>query len=576
MVPIRVRAWSSVKPSAVRPPAISDLPEGDSMNTPDVSVIVAVYNTMPYLTTCLTSLVEQSIGPDRMEVIAVDDGSTDGSGKELDRFAELHPGTVRVLHQPNSGGPAAPSNRALDIARGRYVYFIGADDHLGPEALERLVEAADEYDSDVVVGKMVGVNGRWVHQPLFKSTEPEVRLDSELAWSLNNCKLFRRELIERHGLRYREDMPVCSDQPFTIEACVRARRISVLADYDYYYAVRRADAGNITFRSSLSTHLECGVEVLKSTAALIEEGPDRDALLLRHFHTEIGKIVGDDFLGLERPVQEEFCVVLGRVVDEYLTDAVRARLAPTRRIRLALAQRGAVDELCAAITMDIERNDPPIVVDGDRAYSRYPGFGDERLALPDDHFAISGDFTKRIAKGVQTSSVRWSNDTGGKRTLTVTARVALVGPSAFDPGTVRTVVVPLAAGKKVPGARRRPSDQRSPEPVRDVSLAPAGDGAGTEIRARIPADSLVEVLLSGARRMSVRLDVDVAGTTYEIPLPATGPLSQARHWRRGRPYRVSSIADESGRLVIAVAPIRPIRVVQQRMRRLGAGTGGTS
>jgi poly(ribitol-phosphate) beta-N-acetylglucosaminyltransferase len=544
--------------------------------SPDVSVIVAVYNTMPYLTTCLNSLVEQSIGRDRMEVIAVDDGSTDGSGKELDRFAELYPGTVRVLHQPNSGGPAGPSNRALDVAAGRYVYFVGADDHLGPEALERMVKAADEYDSDVVVGKMVGVNGRWVHQPLFERTEPEISLDSELVWMLNNCKLFRRELIERHGLRYREDMPVCSDQPFTIEACVRARRISVLADYDCYYAVRREDASNITFRSSLRTHLECGVEVLKSTAALMEEGPERDAVLLRHFHTEIGKIVGDDFLGLDRTVQEEFCGIIGPAVDEYLTEAVRARLAPTKVIRLALAQRGAVDELCAAITMDVEKIAPPIVVDGDRAYSGYPGFGDERLALPDDTFAISGDFTKRIAKGVETSSVRAGTDAAGKRTLTVTARAALVGPSALDPAAVRVVLVPLAANKKVPGARRRPEQHEPPAVVADVALQPSGDGAGTEIRAEMAADSLVAALLVGARRLSVRLDVDVAGTTYEIPLAAKGSPVQVRHWRRGRPYRVSSIPDENGRLVIAVAPIRPTRVVQQRLRRLSAGTGGAS
>ncbi|MCW2947496.1 MAG: epsJ 1 [Actinoallomurus sp.] len=543
---------------------------------PDVSVIVAVYNTMPYLTTCLTSLLEQSIGPDRMEIIAVDDGSTDGSGKELDRLAEQYPGTLHVMHQPNSGGPAAPSNRALEVAAGRYVYFIGADDHLGPEALERLVKAADEYDSDVVIGKMVGVNGRWVHAPLFKSTEPEVRLDnSELAWSLSNCKLFRRELIERHGLRYREDMPVCSDQPFTIEACVRARRISVLADYDYYYAVRRADSSNITFRTSLLTHLACGVEVLRSTAGLMEAGPARDTILTRHFHTEIGKIVGDDFPGLDRTVQEEICAVIKGVVDEFLTDSVRSRLGIRPRVRLSLAQRGAVNELCAAITMDGEGIDPPIVIDGDRAYSGYPGFADERLALSDDCFAITGYFTNRIAKGVETSSVDWSTDAAGRPTLTVTARAALVGPSALDPAIVRIVVAPLADGKKVPGARRRRAGDQVPEPVRHVIREASQHGAGTDIRAQIPVGPLVAARISGTRRLSVRLDVDVAGTTYEIPVAAGGALSQSRHWHRGRPYRVSPI-EEKGRLVIAIAPIRPTRVVKQRLRRSTAGAGGKS
>ena len=63
-------------------------------------------------------------------MVVCHDGSTDDSGAELDRFAKKYPDTVKVIHQANSGGPAAPSNRALDVATGRYVYFIGSDDHL--------------------------------------------------------------------------------------------------------------------------------------------------------------------------------------------------------------------------------------------------------------------------------------------------------------------------------------------------------------------------------------------------------------------------------------------------------------
>jgi glycosyltransferase involved in cell wall biosynthesis len=76
--------------------------------TPDVTVIIPVYNTMPYLTACLQSMVDQTIGAHRMEVVAIDDGSTDGSGEELERFAADHPGLFTVLHQENSRGPAGP------------------------------------------------------------------------------------------------------------------------------------------------------------------------------------------------------------------------------------------------------------------------------------------------------------------------------------------------------------------------------------------------------------------------------------------------------------------------------------
>src|ERR1043166_6812675 len=98
------------------------------MAMPDVTVIVAVYNPGPYLHRCLRSLAGQTIG-DRLEIIAVDDGSTDGSGAVPARSAAAHPARVTVLHQTNSGGPAGPNNRALDLAAGRYVFFVGADDY---------------------------------------------------------------------------------------------------------------------------------------------------------------------------------------------------------------------------------------------------------------------------------------------------------------------------------------------------------------------------------------------------------------------------------------------------------------
>ncbi|MFF7993742.1 glycosyltransferase family 2 protein [Kitasatospora xanthocidica] len=156
------------------------------MTVPDVPVVVAVYDTMPYLTACLDSLVGQSLAPGRLEAVAVavDDGSTDGGGELLDEYAARHPGLFRVVHQADSGGPAGPTNHGMELARGRYALFLGADDWLGPEALERLVADADAWGSDVVVPKQVGVNGRLVPQGIFHANAESVGFaDSALAWA---------------------------------------------------------------------------------------------------------------------------------------------------------------------------------------------------------------------------------------------------------------------------------------------------------------------------------------------------------------------------------------------------------
>lgn len=520
------------------------------MTTPDVTVVVAAYNTMPYLTKCLNSLVGQSIGRERMEIIAVDDGSTDGSGKELDRFARLYPGTVKVIHQANSGGPAAPSNRALDEATGRFVFFIGSDDYLGAEALERLVAAADRYGADVVLGKTVGVNGRHIHQAVFASTEAQIGLfDSALPWALSNTKLFRRELIERHGLRYPEDMPVGSDQPFTLEACFRAGRISVLADYDFYYAVRRLNARNITYRSRHEERLRCAESIVSFVAGLIDAGKQRDAVLVRHFTWEIAKLLEKDFLLVDRQVQQRVQAGIRSLVQQYLTDNIRDQLAVEARVRLGMAQHGDLDDLLAVIRQDADRGAPAAVVEGDRWYAAYPGFRDARLSLPDIWFDITDSAADWIAR-LDAVSVAWEPWDDGARGLTVTAHTPR--PDLAD---LCSTPIQLCAGD-VPG----------------TTVATTQDAGGTTVRARFRTDRLLAGIAPGGEVRTVQTHLSVFGTSGAAPL--RGPRGSAKRQlcRRGtRFYVVTVTMNHKGHLVIAVAPVTPRRVIARLRSRLPLG-----
>ncbi|PWS51096.1 glycosyl transferase [Streptomyces sp. FT05W] len=522
------------------------------MTNPDVSVVVAVYNTMPYLTECLNSLVGQSIGVDRLEVIAVDDGSTDGSGAELDRFAAEYPGTVKVLHQENSGGPAAPSNRALEVAAGRYVYFIGSDDYLGEEALARLVGCADEHGSDVVVGKMVGTNGRYVHQALYKKSDPDVSLfQSALPFTLANTKLFRRAFVERHGLRFPEDLPVGSDQPFTIEACVRARKISVLSDYTFYYAVKRGDASNITYRANHLSRLRCTARIMEHAATLVEAGPDRDALFKRHFTWEIAKLIQDDFLALDTEARKEVCEGVAALADKYLTDELRDSLDVKRRVRICLAQAGAVDELARAVTEEAEHGAPPFWLEDGRALALYPGFRDEALGLPDRVYELVGEAVPgRLAQGTELLTADW-DQSGDDLHLVLTARVGVLGDTGSLTVRLAKGAMPKSADK--PGARRLPTGHELSLLEGEFTLNVSDDGQATTVRGRIPVRAV-------KAKLGVRVYVDVAGSTYEIPVKTGGmPLPLARRWRQAVPYRVSANQNPKGRLVITTAPLWEIK-----------------
>ncbi|MFG2909318.1 glycosyltransferase family 2 protein [Kitasatospora sp. NPDC048286] len=359
------------------------------MALPDVTVVVAVHNTMPYLTACLDSLVGQSLAPGRLEVVAVDDGSTDGGGELLDEYAARHPGLFTVVHQADSGGPAGPANRGMQLARGRYVLFLGADHRLGEEALERLVTAADAWGSDVVVPKQAGVNGRPVPQGIFHADAESVDFtDSALAWALADTKLFRLDLLRRHRLRRDERLKVFSDQPFTLEACLRAARVSVLASYDCYFPVPREDRSDLTERAGVLDRLR-GITALQQVAAeLARPGEESDAIRVRGFGRDVPRLLQDGFLLLADDMQERVCVEVARLIERFGAREVYHRLPVAERVRLELACAVRPEALRHQIRYEAAHGDPPVVVDGRRRFAGYPAFRDARLGLPDALFLL--------------------------------------------------------------------------------------------------------------------------------------------------------------------------------------------
>jgi hypothetical protein len=508
-------------------------------------VIVAVHNTMPYLRRCLKSLVRQSIGRDRLEVIAVDDGSTDGSGRELDRFALRYPSTFTVIHQTNSGGPAAPSNRALRKATGRYVFFLGADDHLGPEALERLVDAADRHGSDVVAGRMVGLNGRFVPQAIFERTDYDVDLyNSPLPFAISNTKLFRRSVVADNDIWFPEHQPFGSDQPFTVAACVHAKKISVLADYDYYFAVRRTTGLNITYRATHLERLRCTELIMRdSTARLLPPGPKRDAVMYRSFASELSKLTRADFLNLDRDTQRQVAEGIGRLVDTYLTDAISARLDVGRRARLMLAHAGRLDDLVGAVRQNADLEPLPLVADDGRLYAAYHGFRDARHPLPDDWFLVTDSAVEAVARRLDVTAIQWPWERGHGRML------AVIAHSPLDLATVTAASLHIVVG-----------DTRQAVTLR---AAPTG---GTMVEARLPLRAVV----AHQPRWGVGRDVRLEAGTAAVPLRL--PRALANRWRPAhagrRLYVLRSGRQADGEMAIDVIPVTLTRVARPVWERM--------
>jgi glycosyltransferase involved in cell wall biosynthesis len=179
---------------------------------PMVSVVIPVYNGEDYLAEAIGSVLAQEHHP--LEIIVVDDGSTDGTATVASQFNE----SVRYIYQPNSG-PAAARNRGLKMARGEVIGFVDADDLWVKNKLNRqLGLLADNPSVQIVIGLAHTVE-------IVGSVDGKPRLEQVMDPAVNltvGSALFRRPVFDRVGL-FDETLPYCEDWDWFM----RARELDV-------------------------------------------------------------------------------------------------------------------------------------------------------------------------------------------------------------------------------------------------------------------------------------------------------------------------------------------------------------
>jgi len=212
----------------------------NSSGRPDITVVVPVFNAAELVPAALSSVLDHTRAS--LEVICVDDGSTDESAKVLEQLAGTE-GRVSVIRMGANQGVSSARNRALDRATGAYVSFLDADDSVPPGALDLLLAAASTTGSDMAIGKVLYLEGSARTAPLVTSPAsgaPVVRNIHESRWlqsvSGHHCgNLYRRQLLERHRIRFDADLALGEDQLFQATAMVHAASIAMIEDTVYFY-----------------------------------------------------------------------------------------------------------------------------------------------------------------------------------------------------------------------------------------------------------------------------------------------------------------------------------------------------
>ena len=220
-----------------------------------LSVVIPCYNGMPYIKKCLASIVEQELHYlDCVEVIVVDDLSTDDSCEFVRSFSLEAPTvnpkvSVSLLERPfNSGSGTLPRNDGIEAATKDYIFLMDADDWFSPGALDKMVQHADEWNSDILLCKPVGENGRNVVTSVFKKSVPNCDIyTSYVVRKLGNTNLYRAKFLKDNNIlgTYAKKSP-SDDWDFAFKAYLQAKVISVAADCAYYHVLQRGDNGNLT------------------------------------------------------------------------------------------------------------------------------------------------------------------------------------------------------------------------------------------------------------------------------------------------------------------------------------------
>src|ERR1700733_12981907 len=216
-----------------------------------LSVVVPVYNVAPYLDECLESIAAQYYRD--LEVVMVDDGSTDESGQIAAAFAAKDP-RFKLVTKANAGLGAA-RNTGTEHATGEFLMFVDSDDVVPPHTAELLIASITETGSDFASGNVLRLTSRGVHQSGLHKTgfattklrthvsRQSALMDDRTAWN----KIFRRSFWDAHDLKFPEGV-LYEDTPVMVPAHVLAKSVDALDVPVYYWREREGQSKSITQR----------------------------------------------------------------------------------------------------------------------------------------------------------------------------------------------------------------------------------------------------------------------------------------------------------------------------------------
>ena len=215
---------------------------------PKISIIIPIYNVEKYLPDTFESLLTQTIGFEQLEVILVNDGSTDGSRDLVTSWSSTFP-NVKAIHLASpSGASGKPRNIGISYATGKYILFADPDDLLLQDSCKELYLTAEQYNSEIVMGAFetftsAGFYRHDIYINDLTTLKPNINIENNpilLKAPFNlMAKIFKTEFIKNNNLSFLEGV-AAQDSAFSTEAFMLANHITFIPTAIFHYRIRES------------------------------------------------------------------------------------------------------------------------------------------------------------------------------------------------------------------------------------------------------------------------------------------------------------------------------------------------
>jgi Putative glycosyl/glycerophosphate transferases involved in teichoic acid biosynthesis TagF/TagB/EpsJ/RodC len=290
------------------------------MKSTNISVIITSFNKGNYLAQCLDSLL---VSPKGLQIIIVDDGSTDHSCDIIRDYVKKYP-SLTFIEQSNHGVSHA-RNRGLELAAGEYVTFLDADDYMNADALAELYRLAHSKDADTAIGHITCFDNerQWplsYMNRIFKASAGsivrQIHKNPELHLTPSVCnKLFRRSFLTRLGIQFDEGLQVGEDLLFS-QCCLIASNKTVVRPLPLLYYRTQVEGVSLS-RQGTFLYLEQLIELQYKISAMYRELHLTDEV--HHIEARQLRFLIDTLVNTGKSLYEQDCTRLIRLVQQFVS-----------------------------------------------------------------------------------------------------------------------------------------------------------------------------------------------------------------------------------------------------------------